>query len=171
MQLVHFNYSIEILKGTICSEFTTHGGVLLSGLKLLQRIITSKVEVRPQNYALICQRCIRECSIVKHMLQSITRATNTTGKGRNIPMMIVTPQPRWQIQHQDVFLMSPAVTTLIDAFFTVCQSLQWHRVGVVTSSNSHLARDIYNYLKSTSRKKHINFFINRSVWIVYERNY
>ncbi len=70
MQLGHFNYSIEILKGTICSEFTTHGGVLLSGLKLLQRIITSEVEARPLNYALICQRCIRECSIVKHMLQS-----------------------------------------------------------------------------------------------------
>ena len=64
-----------------------------------------------------------------------------------------------QIMDVSVFHMSQPAINLVDAFFALCQSLEWKRVGVITDSSSRQTTMLSNYLQYPSQERNTSISV------------
>ena len=148
---------IELLDGKNCDEFTGHGSVLLSGVEYIFNIFNEeKFSNNQLLFGLVCGKCMRECTIIKDLLQSLTSDKN---RKKTIPIMVFLPETSSQIMDVSVFHMSSPAIDLVDAFFALCQSLEWKRVGVITDSGSHQTTMLSNYLQYPSQERNTSLSV------------
>lgn len=151
--LINSTLNVRLLDGRQCEEYSTHGSVLLSGVKILTEFLMKMPSQNvKEQFTIITTKCIRESLILRSIFNS---AIPDKIRSLSLPILSLSGAVPFNAD-QGVLYLTPPDSILAETFYILCQSLAWSRIGLITSSSSSLhAARLTNSLQYSAKRWNI----------------